>query len=341
MTPKIKIYKNHASHWVLGIFLFTIITAAMWSEAFQTPTSETETYSEYRNLFPPDYFNTISELTIKNRLGELTLTKKEGHWRLTAPRNLLVKQAIPVRAIEVLKAIKIRKILPKDAINISNFSLDAPLLSISLKKDSSPAVELSLGLVDTIGNSTYVTLSDQEAIFHIDSPGTSFDNLELSSIVESSLFSFPLEELTYYELKKWQVKKPLLLIIKKRGVWIDHKKRELRIDKVQKHLEKMWRLHSTTILDQRTEKMNQKIDKYTDERPFYLLTVKSKKGELVSYKISTILSSLPDLRIEKGSHFVIKASNRIHPFLLDKKFFFLFGRAQKRFKPLHIKKLFY
>ena len=82
-------------------------------------------------------------------------------------------------------------------------------------------------------------------------------------------------------------------------------------------LNKFLNLKSTIILDAITQKLEKKIERYT-QSPLYSIIIKEKKGNEIEYKVSPLITSLPGIKMEKGQYFIVKASNRKFPFLVHR-----------------------
>jgi hypothetical protein len=109
---------------------------------------------------------------------------------------------------------------------------------------------------------------------------------------------------------------------------------------MKRYLTDLTALKSTFILDERNEKLEKRLERYTS-KPFFKLDIQTEDGNEIEYKVSYVISSLPGIKMEKKQNFIIKASNRQHPFLVNKGFINLFYKRTSSFKPIPIKKLIY
>ncbi|WP_127716999.1 DUF4340 domain-containing protein [Halobacteriovorax sp. HLS] len=342
MLVKISTDRTRAANTLIAIFIVAIIIGALASEFFQAPEIKNTELSRYQLLIKPEQVDQIQTIELKNRLGEFTLSKSNAQtWSLTSPRNLPSSQDTIQTILDNLKEIRIRKILPKDAINISNYSLDTPQMKVKLKYFGGKESELSVGLVNPIDKSTYVTLSNQEAIYRVDSLKGSLESLNLASFIDSKIFTQKIGSIKQFKIYKGKIPSTTtrLHLSKDKETWLIDSKKQVDPASVIPYLEEVLELKSSLILDKRTEKLDSFIERYLGN-PQYSLEIETDKGK-VFYEISYLLNTIPDTKMEKRQTFLIKASNRPHPYVIEKNHMNIFYKTEKSFKKLSIKKLFY
>ena len=149
-----KASKATLSNTLLLCFFLAIIFSAAFSEFFQTPNGPNRDLLPYRRLFHPNQLDNVQKLELINGLGTFHLEKRQKLgaevWELTYPRSLPANKETIAKILSGLKAIKILKIYTKDPINISNYSLNNPLMKINLTDISGEKTSLALGLVNPI-----------------------------------------------------------------------------------------------------------------------------------------------------------------------------------------------
>lgn len=342
MLVKISTDRTRAANTLTVIFAVAIILGALASEFFQAPETQNTALNRYQLLIKPEQVDQVQSIELSNRLGDFTLSKlKSNSWTLTSPRNLPSNQKTVENIVKVLKEIKIRKILPKDAINISNYSLDAPLMKLKLHYFGGKESTLSVGLVNPIDRSTYLTFSNKDAIYHVDSLKGSLESLNLANFIESKIFTQDKKEVTH--LKIYRGKLPSantrLSLTRVKNNWENDSKKTVDPKSVEIYLTSLLNLKSSLILDKRTEKLDKSLEKYF-KSPSYTVEVAT-KSEKVFYEISYLINTIPDIKMEKRQTFIIKASNRLHPYIVEKNKLPLFQKTNRSFKKLSIKKLFY
>ena len=342
MLVKISTDRTRAANTLTAIFIVAIVIGALASEFFQAPEIQNTALNRYQLLIKPEQVDQVQSIELKNRLGDFTLSKlKSNSWSLTSPRNLPSNQETVQSILKNLKEIRIRKILPKDAINISNYSLDAPLMKVKLKYFGGKESTLSVGLVNPIDRSTYVTFSNKEAIYHVDSLKGSLESLSLANFIESKIFTQKKSEVSHIKIYRGKLPSPStrLALTKVKGNWENQAKKNVDPKSVDTFLSTVLNLKSSLILDKRTEKLDKSIEKYF-KSPSYTVEVAS-LGEKVFYEISYLINTIPDIKMEKRQTFIIKASNREHPYIVEKSKLPIFQKKDRSFKKLSIKKLFY
>lgn len=289
-------------------------------------------------LFNQQMLADITEITLKNRLGSFVIKKNiapNSTWNLTSPRSLKAQVKTVEKILYSLKQIKIRKIFPKDPIYILNFTLNSPQIEITLKNKGGTQQKLQLGLVNPIDNSTYGMLSNTEAIYHLDAMKYPLTTLDLSDFIDSRVFSFKPQNIASLKLYKGKKKNNnvQLYIAEQKNKWVNGiNKRPLNHSLVQQHIEKLTSFKGQIILDKMTKPLIEAIDKFK-QAPLYTLEVK-KDGQqtLLTYLISPIISSLPDVKMEKRQNFIIQASDSKHPFILHKETLFFFRKKISSFR---------
>lgn len=327
----------------LGLFILTLIVSAMLSEFFRAPLKTDNIISEYRNLFKRGELENIQRIDFKNGLGEITLIKNGHSWDIKNPRALPAKESVVKKIITSLEAVKIKKIFSKDAINISNYSLNPPLVSLTLYPKDGEKFQLDHGLIDSITNSTYLTHSNKSFIFQVSLLEESFEKYDLSNFINPNIISLP--ETRILSLKIYRGKKDernlRLSLNYQEDKWISGKTgRELNAQKVDKFIDELISLKSVIILDQISEKMQEGLTKYT-ESPLYTMEINSSDEKTYEFLITPLIHSLPDMKLEKRQNFIIVASNRKHPYMLTKEHINLFSAMESQFGKVSIKKLFY
>ncbi|MDH5582050.1 MAG: DUF4340 domain-containing protein, partial [Bdellovibrionales bacterium] len=257
----------------------------------------------------------------KNGLGEVVLKKDSLGWKITQPRALQAKAQIVEKIIKNIEGIKIKRIFSKDPINISNFSLNPPLISVKLTDINGKSFQIDHGLIDSITKSTYINHSSKNYIYQTALFEEPFERYDLSSFINSRVFTLSasdISELKIYSASKGKIKNLVFGVKSNKGSWIGLKTgKTLSSDRVNYYLNQLSALKSNLIMDQMSEKLEKGLDKLI-QNPRYLVKLKDNSGNEHSYTITWLIFSLPDLNIDKRESFAIKASNKKHPFLIQK-----------------------
>jgi len=341
MGLRIQAKKSTLSNWLMFFFVFALALSAGISEFFQAPKTLNQELEQYSLLFTKDQIANFDEINIDNRLGKFTLARtKTGEWDLTSPRVLPASKELVSRMTRTLQGVKIRKLFPKDPINLSNFSLDNPLMKIKLSSSTSAVQEeVHFGLVNPIDNSTYIYSDTKEVIYHVDALANSLEGLGLSDFVDSKVFTMDLEGISSFELYRGRSSKQLSLK-RNKDQWLGRNDKAVRPDDVNKYFNELLDIRSALILDKLTEKLSETLERLL-KTPFYMIKIQTKDGQEITYEISTIVNNLPDVKLDKGQIYIIKASNRTHPYVFTKDSFKHYGKRYSSFKSLPFKKLFY
>lgn len=339
--------KTKASTWSLAFFSSALIVGVLASIFFQAPTKTNHPLNRFRTLIPSSHITSATRLDFTNRLGEFSLEKiSDTEWMLIKPRVLPAKISTINLIFDALQNIKIKEVLVKDLINISNYSLELPLIKIKLNSSSSNQVaeqmEITFGLVNPIDNSTYSMLSQNDAIYHTSALDTALQSLALSDFVDSKIFPVSKENIASFQTYRGSpLRSDLKLSIfkdsnefkNKRGVRL-HPKR------IFKFFDDIHAIKSYFLLDKQSPKLQEQLEKLTND-PLYTVIIESKDKTKYTFKISGTIHSLDGIKMEKRKYFLISASHRKYPYLVNKKSLRLFYKTQKSFKKMNIKKLFY
>lgn len=321
MLIKLRFNRNNFSTAILAVFTATLVVTALVTEFFRAPLKTDNISTEYTSLFKPGELNQIKKLVFKNGLGEVTLQKDNSGWNIAHPRSLEANTQTVAKIIKNIEGIKIKRIFSKDPINISNYSLNPPLISVKLTNTSGETFQIDHGLIDSITSSTYINHSDKDYIYQTALLEDSFERYDLSSFINSrvlTLASSDISELKIYRTQKGKKQILVLGIKKDEGNWLGLKTgRSLSSEKVEYYLSHLSALKSNLIMDQLTEKLEKGLNKLIDN-PRFSIVIKDQIGKEYKYTVTWLIYSLPGLNIDKRQNFAIEASNKKYPFLIPK-----------------------
>lgn len=344
MYLKFNLNKTVVTNWILFLFILTLSFTAIISELFRAPSTGHGDLDKYRALFHKKSFTDVKEVILKNRLGSFHLVKNnnQNSWHLKEPRTLPAKLESVDRVLNTFKDIKIKRIYSKDPINISNFSLAPPLISLTIFKKNQESVNISLGLIDSITNSTYLMTSEKDVIYQIDSLKESLEKLELLDFIDTKIISLKENQIASIKIFKGDKDKKnhQLSIRKANDKWKDSSGKELNPERVKDFLQNLTSLKSMAILDKVSKKLKEKLNKYLS-KPLYSLEIQDNLKNTYSYLISPIIYNLPDLKLEKKQNFIIFASDRKYPYMFSKNHLSIFKVRQNTLGKIGFKKLFY
>jgi len=348
MLFRLDLKRSVVSSWLVLIFFIVVLTSAAFSQFFQAPKSVNESFSNYQNLLEPGKILGLKKLIINNGLGEFHLEKRNSGqtkgWQITKPRKLPAQVKLVDNFVQVLSQSKIRSVYAKDSINISNYSLDNPSLEVSLINNEDRKTTLSFGLNNPIDNSTFVSLSNQEAIYQIDNIKNSFNRVSLTALIDSRVFPFAHDSITEVKIKRFINKKPKVLFHIKKSLndWKGPKDELLNKKKVDQYLKDLFTLKSNTILDSVTEKQSEQIETYF-ENPSYQILVTTSESKSFIYDTTYLIRKIKGIKINKNKKFFTRntLNNESFIYALDKETLSLLYRSKRKMKRFQIKKLFY
>ena len=318
-SEPLKSGRQMLSNFLVFFFILTIVVAGAFSEFFQTPLQADTDLEPWNQLFTSRQLADVRELELTNKLGTFRFEKREWPaekgWVMIHPRRLNADDNIISKIFEGILQINVLKIYPKDPINLSHYSLDNPATILKMGYPDNPSLLLKTGLVNPIDNSTYMTLSGKEPLFHIEKLNFPVESLKLADFIDSSIFTLPLAEVGLIQIHRGTRLK--LSAQRRDGKWFGRRNQVFDENKMQAFFDKMLSLKSVLILDETTPQLKKRIDRYSD-RPLYTVTIQDRQSRIRTYKVSHPLGKLSDVKIEKGQNCLVTSSDGSHPQLMDK-----------------------
>ncbi len=346
MLIRLEVKKSTLSTWMILFFAAVLFITGFYSDFFQAPIDISPEMSRYRSLFQPSQILGVRELILKNNLGTFHFEKSSSNpdtpWMMISPRKLPANSSLVKTILKDLNNVQIRSVHANDPINIANYSLDTASLEVTLINSNDKASTLKFGLINPLDNSTYVSLSDQDAIYHIDNISTTLNTLDLASFVDTRIFTFDLSSVTSIKIYRGQESRNNLnFLAEKNGLnWVGQKNLMLKTEAVKEYLGGLADLRSPLILDRVSEELAKAVEQYL-EKPSFLIVVTDNNKNKYTYKISGLVRNLPGVKLEKWQNFIIQPSNREFPYVLNKKVLGAFQRSERRLRSFPVKKLFY
>jgi hypothetical protein len=285
------------------------------------------------NPIHPSFLAAIQKIELKNHLIQVRLEKKsinensKATWMLLAPKKLTANNVIIEGILDSLKNIRVKKIFEKDQLNLSNYSLQDPLVSLILSDSLNHVLTLSIGMVNPIDNSAYMMVSDSNKIFQTEILSSSIENLGLADFIESYIISLASEDIV--EINIFQNKNKLMQLSKTGDSWVNQNDVLLANEKVDDYLAKLFSLKSQMILDEVAPSALGTIKKYM-QSPSYLLEIRDKHDNKKTYEFSSVIDQdIAELKLSKDKHVVVKASDQEKPHIIDKTYIDLFTIKDK------------
>ncbi len=310
--------RNLISTWLSAIFCCLLVMFLGFVEFFQDSKFDNTPLDISKSPITTNFLKDITHLKIKNRIGEFTIQKENKHWFLKEPRSMPAKESTLNLIRSSLESIKIITIHKNDPINFQSFSLDNPSITINMKTEKQEKT-LKVGLINSIDNTSFLVLENDNKIYQTGILQGDLQSLELPDFIDTRIFSPTTNNLVKLKIYQGKNISPLHTITNNNGFWKFQKYNTISNDRVTKRVEKLLATQPHMIIDKNNEELKNVIENYL-KNPNYKIEIETNKGEIIKYQISYPIKSISDLKIENKQYFLIKASNRKYPFLVNKIF---------------------
>lgn len=351
MFLKTKIKRTTLSNILIISFFCVLIISALISEFFQAPTLTSREYLTAMPLFSDGEIDSIKRIELKNKVDTFVLSKTTesninntniSSWKMVIPKEINVQQSVVDKLLNTISEITVKKMYIKDDINTSNFSLNTPQVEIKITNENNDEIVISIGLVNPIDNSTYLSISSKNAIYLANALNTSFESYTINDFFDSRIFTYEkLSEIQAIELFKGLIDKDLPQIKISRNnanQWIGQEEQQLDQEKVDEFLKQIFNLKGQAILDRIPDAISNRINDDL-KNPLYAIQIKNTAGTLTNIHINTINIDIPEQKIEKGQAFVLKISDKAYLHVINKSITPLLQKTMKDFNKLGIKKI--
>jgi hypothetical protein len=330
------------SNLVLVLFFLLVGASALLTDIFQNPIKKGSQIIEEVRLFTNNELSAVTKIVLKNKSGEYTFERDTNNqispWHMKAPRDIAGNSVFIDKLFTSLSFSKVKKIFPDEKINDSNFSLDRPTAMLTLVNQNGKTTSITVGLMNTIDNSTYLKISNRSGIFHVDAPSVSLENATLLDLVESQIISIDLETVQSFRVFRASKKAVPILEMKKKGdAWYDKDQNLLSTGKIDDYLNELSALKSTFIVDKPTDGQKGQIANIS-RNPLYLVSVEDNKGNVIDYSISEVIRELVDLDFKNEEFFVVTLNNSSTAYIVKKSFLELFSRKAESLRPVALTK---
>lgn len=326
-----------ASNVILFLFFILVGAAAMLSDMFQNPAKTGPQIIEQAKLFTANDLIQITKLSLKNKSGEYIFERNEKNqispWHMISPRDISANSLFIEKLFNSLTSMKVKKIFPDEKINNSNFSLDKPTSTLSLIDKTGKIINISVGLMNTIDNSTYLKIQGRPGIYHVEAPSVSLENATILGLIESQIISIDLETIVAFKIFHGSKKSssPQFEIRKKNGAWFDHEGNSLAVEKIDDYFQDLSSLKSSFIIDKQTDSQKKQINNLS-HNAVYIVSVEDNKGNTIDYNISGLIRELSDIDLKNEEYFVVTISNNATSYVVKKEFHELFNKKTESLK---------
>lgn len=327
-----------ASNIIIFLFLILVALTALFSEIFQKPTKIASELIEHSKLFTSSDLEQIKQISLKNKSGEYLFERKENNqkssWHMIAPREISSNSLFIENLFKALMTVKVKNILPDQSINNSNFSLDKPTANLNLIDQNGKMINIQVGLMNTIDNSTYLKISGRVGIFHTEAPSSSLENVTIVDLTESKIILINLDTIKLLKISHNQ--KAILEVTKKNNTWLDKEGSQISIEKLHDYFQELADLKSAFVLDKPSDALRTQINSLA-ENAEYSLIISDEKQNTTEYKISKTVKSLNDIDLKNEEYFIMTISNTNTTYVLKKEFLETFNKRSELFRELVIK----
>ena len=326
-------FRSLISTWLCLIFFILLIIYLGFIEFLQDTSHEQSAVNLLRKPIRSDVFNNVSSLNFKNRIGSYRVKKINDSWVLQEPRVIPAKEKTISKIIESLRKIKIHTVHQYEPINFESFSLDKPVMEIELYTKLDELIEVKIGLINPINNTSYMTVSGHDRIFQTDLIEAELARLELSDFIDSKVFNMEADEIKEFKLFNGKSKKANNILTRIGTGWKTKKYNTIDSNKLHQKLNKILDIKTHMIVDKKDPALKTLLNNYL-KNPRYTIEVSLKNSEkIITYKVSYLTKSISELKIEKKQYFIMTASNRPYPYIINKDFFNQFLITYNEIKP--------
>lgn len=304
--------KKWLSNVVLVAFLLLVGATAFLSDLLKTPVKSHNEFIEQSLVFNNKELESITRLSLKNKSGEYIFervdTAEGTPWHMTSPRDISTSSVFIEKLFSALNVIKTKKLLIDDPANNSNFSLDKPTAILTLTDDAQKSIILSVGIMNTIDNSTYLKISGKSGIYHVEAPSMSLENITLLDLIESNIFNVDVKNVLSFKIFKKGTSTPQFEVHKTAENWTNAEGQTLDAVRVEDMIDDFIKLKSAHVVEEPTDAQKKAFQKMMSAAE-YLVKVETneeaaQKKELI-YQISDLTKSLPDMDLKDEGHFLI------------------------------------
>ena len=330
--------RKFASNFILFLFFITVSLAAIFSDIFQNPIKTASDIIDQAKLFTMADLNQIHRFSLKNKSGEYIFVRNENNqaspWQMIAPREIAANALFIENLFKTLTTIKVKRIFPEVLINNSNFSIDKPTATLELIGQAEKSINIKVGLINTIDNSTYLKIAERNGIYHVEAPEISLEKVSLIDLIESQIFSLNVKAIVSFKIN--QNKKTILEIMKKNEEWVDSNKNIFLSPKVDDYFQELSTLKSTFILDTQTDAQKKQISEII-KNPEYLIIIVDNLKNTNEYRVSETIKSLSGIDLKDEEYFIVTTSNNTNIYVVKKDFIDLFNKKIDNLKTESIK----
>jgi len=312
-------YQSYVSTWLVLSFAIGVLGLLAYSEIFQNSLKKDNLQEFSATPISSDILDNIKTIQFKNRLGKFTITRSQGdNWVLIEPRKMPARNRTINKILGAFRDLPIRTLHQYEPINLQSFSLDKPIMLIDFFTKLDEQVSVKVGLVNPINSTSYLSVSGKDVIYQTDIIKNKLELLDLSDFINSNIFSHELSEVIKLDIYHSAQTNSYNTLERRGSNWISKRYKTIDSENVNKVIDDILNIKSHMIIDTKDEKLLNFINNYL-KTPRYRVIIKDKKRS-VTYTITQLIKSVPELKLEKRQYFIVKSSDRQFPHVIDKKY---------------------
>lgn len=311
--------KAYISTWLTALFTFFLLILLAYSEFFQNTTQDNKSIDLLANPIRADIMANIKTIRIKNRMGSFVLNQQDNQWILKEPRIMPANIETINKVLDTLNNVHVDTIHQYEPINLQSFSLDNPIMIIDLYSKLEETLQLKVGLINPINNTSYITVSGINTIYQIELLKNNIEQMNLSEFIESSIFSPKAAEIQEFHLFSRDQKESLNSLTRSGNEWQSKRYKSISNQSVEEKLNEILNIKTHMIVDKVDDKLQTFIANYL-ESPIYTIKIKTIHDKNITYNISSLIKAIPELKLDKKQFFIMTASDRQYPYIIDKDF---------------------
>ena len=308
--------RNLVSTWFSLFFFLLLLTYLGFIEFFQDSQSDNMAIDLLTSPIQKSQLTNVSKVEFKNRLGEFVMVKENNSWLLQKPRTIPAKEATILKIFKELENLTIQTVHEYEPINFRSFSLDNPVVEMNLTSKAE-SLNVKIGLINPIDDTAYLVVSGRDQIYQASIFKYQLERLELADFVDSGVFSMPLSDIKKLTLYQGKNTSPNNVLEKLGSNWISNKYNTISNSSVDAKMLDILDVKTHMIVDKMDEELKTFMSNYLDN-PLYRIIIDTESGKTITYKITALIKSIHELKIENRQYFIMSASDRPYPFLISK-----------------------
>lgn len=216
----------------------------------------------------------ITSITLVRGGQSVTLEKRDGTWRVTAPVETRADQNAASTLASSLAGARIERRLAADPSRLENFGLAQPAVIVTVRLTSGEEHVLRLGARDFSGVSVYAFVDQQSDVALLPSSVLAAADKPLEDLRDRSVLAFKSWEVTAADLRSPRAQ----FRLERRGEdWFLTAPRELRAD--ENTVRDLLDAVSFAKMDEIVAETTDQLARYGLDRPDYELRIRTENGE--------------------------------------------------------------